>query len=80
METLPGAIRTRQARTKRHRTAMNGMVCRMKMGKMIRIHGRAVIQINDIRIVKDLETIVHLLQNHRKYFQISNCLHLAHLI
>lgn len=70
METMHGAIRTRQMRTKIRRRAMNGMVYQTKMGKMNQIHGRVVIQANDTNIVKEPEIIAHPLQNHRKFSDI----------
>lgn len=66
METMHGAIRTRQMRTKIRRRAMNGMVYQTKMGKMIQTPGRVVIQTNDTNIARVLEIIVRPPQKHRK--------------
>lgn len=63
-----GATRTQRARTKTRRRAMNGMVCRMKMDKMIQTHGQAVIQTNGTNTVKVRAIIVHPLRN-RKFIE-----------
>lgn len=65
-ETMHGAIRTRQIRTKVRRRAMNGMVYQTKMGKMNQTPGRVVIQTNDTNIARELEIIVRPPQKHRK--------------
>lgn len=67
MEIVLGAIRIRQILTKIRKRAMNGMVCRTKMDKMIRTHGPVVTQINDTNTVKGQAIIVLRLQNHRKF-------------
>lgn len=77
---MHGAIRTRQMRTKIRRKAMNGMVYQTKMGKMNQTHGRVVIQTNDTNIVKELEIIAHLLQNHRKFIFIRDFVIEKHLL
>lgn len=72
---MHGAIRTRQIRTKIRKRAMNGMAYQTKMGKTNQTRGQAVVQTNGTNIAKEVETIVHPHQNHRKYSDFKKDFH-----